>query len=295
MTIFQDNLAKEFKAKHLAETTIKGYMNSLHNLNCKKSFTSLDFLYDTEQVEECLTRFKYSSQKTMLTAVCSVLKMKKLDSLHKYYFEKLMDKSKDMKMGDHEKTETQEKNWMTWDEVIKIKNKLHRDDHVHGNRIKHLAISLFTDIPPRRTQDYTLMDVVDRYTDKLDNNKNYLVLDDDLLIFNRYKTSKNYGQQTIKIPPVLRNSIDEYLAEHPLRKENLKQYPLLTNRKGEAFKASNSLTMLLNSAFGKKVSASMLRHIYLSNKFGDELKQRQQIAKNMGHSVSQQADYIKFE
>ena len=116
-----------------------------------------------------------------------------------------------------------------------------------------------------------------------------------MLVFNRYKTSKKYGQQTIRIPEALRNSIDEYLSEHPLRKQKLKQYPLLTNKQGEAYKGSNSLTMLLNSAFGKKVSASMLRHIYLSNKFGDELKEREKIANQMGHSVSQQADYIRFD
>jgi integrase len=295
MTVFQDKLIAEFKAKGLADTTIKGYINSLTNMNCKKSLTTLDFLYDTKQVDECLSRFKESSQKTMLTAVCSVLKMKGMNDLHKYYFELLVKKANETKNIPNEKTDKQKENWMEWKDVIKIKNKLHRDDHSHGNRIKHLAISLFTDIPPRRTLDYTLMDVVKRYNDKLDKERNYLVLDDNLLIFNRYKTSRKYGQQTIRITPALRNSIDEYLHEHPLRKEKLSQYPLLTNKEGQPFKGSNSLTMLLNAAFGKKVSASMLRHIYLSNEFGDELKHRQEIAKEMGHSVSQQADYIKFD
>jgi len=294
MTRFEESLISEFKAKHLADSTIKNYMNSLKNLNCKRSLTTLDFLYDIKQVDECLSKFKPSSRKTLLTAVCSVLRMKEMKDLHKYYFDKLVEYGNALQKDDHTKTEKQNENWMTWKDVMKIKNKLHRDDHNHMNRIKHLAISLFTDIPPRRTLDYTVMDVVDKYTDKLDKERNYLVLKDDLLIFNRYKTSKKNGQQVINIPSVLRNSINEYLADHPLKDQNLKQYPLLTNRKGEPFKASNSLTMLLNSAFGKKVSASMLRHIYLSNEFGDELKHRQEVANEMGHSVAQQADYIKF-
>lgn len=293
MTKYEEGLINEFKAKHLAETTIKNYMNSLKNLNCKRSLTTLDFLYDTKQVDECLSKFKLSSRKTLLTAVCSVLRMKDMKDLHKYYFDKLVEYGNALKKDDHEKTEKQNENWMTWKDVMKIKNKLHRDDHTHMNRIKHLAISLFTDIPPRRTLDYTLMDVVDKYNDKLDSNKNYLVLKDDLLIFNRYKTSKKYGQQVIKIPPVLRNSINEYLAEHPLKNQNLKQYPLLTNRQGEAFKGSNSLTMLLNSAFGKKVSASMLRHIYLSSKY--DIAEMEKDAEQMGHSLGEQRNYMVKE
>ncbi len=36
----------------------------------------------------------------------------------------------------------------------------------------------------------------------------------------------------------------------------------------------------------------MLRHIYLTNKFGDSFEEKKEIAKEMGHSVSQQQDYI---
>lgn len=290
MNTYEKKLIAEFQAKHLAEATIKNYMNSLKNLNCKRSLTTLDFLYDYKKVDECLERYKPSSRKTLLTAVCSVLRMKEMNDLHKYYFDKLVEHANSLRKDDHEKTEKQNENWMSWNDVIKIKNRLHRDDDKHMNRIKHLAISLFTDIPPRRTQDYTLMDVVKRYNDKLSKERNYLVLDDNLLIFNRYKTSKKYGQQTIRIPDSLRNSIDEYLVEHPLKKQKLAQYPLLTNRQGEAFKGSNSLTMLLNSAFGKKVSASMLRHIYLSNKY--DIAEMEKDAEEMGHSLGEQRNYL---
>jgi hypothetical protein len=293
MTVFQDKLIGEFKAKGLADTTIKGYINSLINMNCKKSLTTLDFLYDIEQVDECLSRFRESSQKTMLTAVCSVLKMKGMTDLHKYYFDKLVTQSNSLKNITHEKTEKQKENWMEWKDIIKIKNKLHRDDHTHGNRIKHLVISLFTDIPPRRTLDYTVMDVVKRYNDKLDKERNYLVLDDDLLIFNRYKTSRKYGQQTIRIPPALRNSINEYLEYHPLKDQKLKQYPLLTSKEGTPFKSSSNITMILNAAFGKKVGASMLRHIYLSNKYN--ITEMEKDAEQMGHSLGEQRNYLVKE
>jgi hypothetical protein len=37
----------------------------------------------------------------------------------------------------------------------------------------------------------------------------------------------------------------------------------------------------------------MLRHIYLSDKYGDLLKEQKEDAIKMGHSVSMQRDYIK--
>jgi hypothetical protein len=37
----------------------------------------------------------------------------------------------------------------------------------------------------------------------------------------------------------------------------------------------------------------MLRHIYLSSKYGDDLKEREKDAKIMGHSLQTQKDYIK--
>ena len=39
----------------------------------------------------------------------------------------------------------------------------------------------------------------------------------------------------------------------------------------------------------------MLRHIYLSSKYGDTLEEMKQDTNAMGHSLNQQRDYIKNE
>jgi hypothetical protein len=52
---------------------------------------------------------------------------------------------------------------------------------------------------------------------------------------------------------------------------------------------------MLNKVFGKKVGSSMLRHIYLSGKYGNELEEMKKDAEAMGHSVSQQKEYILKE
>jgi hypothetical protein len=55
----------------------------------------------------------------------------------------------------------------------------------------------------------------------------------------------------------------------------------------------NSITRILNKVIGKGVGSSMLRHSYLSNKYGDKLKEQADDAKAMSHSLGQQKDYIK--
>jgi hypothetical protein len=59
--------------------------------------------------------------------------------------------------------------------------------------------------------------------------------------------------------------------------------------------SSPQVTRILNKVFDKNVSSSMLRHIYLTNKYKDipALSKMQDIATEMGHSVLQGLEYIK--
>ena len=63
--------------------------------------------------------------------------------------------------------------------------------------------------------------------------------------------------------------------------------------------SSNGLTKLLTRIFtrdlDKKISSSMLRHIYLSEKYGKELEERKKDSHNMLHSLEQQKNYIKTD
>lgn len=272
--------------KDLKDTTITNYMRSLKIANCNQNFDSLEFLKKKKTVDECLSKYKDGSQKAIITAICSVLNMYKKEQLHKYYYEKLMSYSKPV---DHEKTESQKENWMEWKDVLKIKEDLKQKTNVHENRLKSMVVSLYTEIQPRRALDYIVMDVVPKIKTDLSTNKNYLALKDNKFVFNRYKTDRKYGQQVIDIPVELRKSIDEYLAQHPLKDQ--KTYSFLVNNSFEPFKGSNSITMMLNRIFKKKVSVSMLRHIYLSNKYNIEAMEKD--AEIMGHSLSQQRDYLR--
>ena len=281
------SLASDLKEKKkLGDRTIISYMRSLKISNCKTDFDSLEFLKKKKQVEECLKPYKEGSKKAIVTAICSVLKLYGKDELHKYYYEKLVSYSSPVT---HEKTEAQKDNWMEWDQILAIKKDLESKNDTHENRLKHMVLSLYTELQPRRVMDYVIMYVVPKIKSDLATDKNYVALKENVFVFNRYKTDKKYGQQKIEIPAELRKSIDAYLEHHPLKKN--KSYPLLVTKEGSPYSGSSSITMMLNRIFKKKISASMLRHIYLSHKYNIDAMEKD--AEIMGHSLSEQRNYLR--
>jgi hypothetical protein len=69
--------------------------------------------------------------------------------------------------------------------------------------------------------------------------------------------------------------------------------PFLVNFGGEGLKSINSITRILNKVFGKNIGVSMLRHSYLTSKYGKQSKEMEDDAMKMGHSSGQQKAYIK--
>jgi integrase len=108
-------------------------------------------------------------------------------------------------------------------------------------------------------------------------------------IFNKFKTSKKYGQQTLEVPEALANVISEYLKFHPLKKNAT--FKFLVSHDGTPITAVNAITRVLNKVFGKRVGSSMLRHIFLSTKY--DIKEMEKDANAMGHSIEEQKKYMK--
>ena len=83
----------------------------------------------------------------------------------------------------------------------------------------------------------------------------------------------------------------KYNPDRPLLK--LQQIPFLVNFDGSPFKSINSITRILNGIFKKKIGASMLRHIYLSSKYSNIIKEQEKDSKLMSHNLLTQKDYVK--
>lgn len=71
----------------------------------------------------------------------------------------------------HQKTESQEKNYLEWNEILKIYNQIMTKD----NEQNKLLISFYILLPPRRIDDYRHLYLTKTKPRKMDNNKNYIV------------------------------------------------------------------------------------------------------------------------
>ena len=127
-------------------------------------------------------------------------------------------------------------------------------------------------------------------------NENYLVIvsrNNKFFHFGNYKTKKVHGVQKIKVDRELNSVLNLWLnfndTEH-----------LLLDSRGNKM-TTNGLTKFLYKTFeptGKKISSTMIRHIFLTEKYGDETgyKEKKKDADDMGHSVEeQQKTYVKKE
>lgn len=309
---YMDSLGDKLKEdRNLSDASIKLYISQLVRLNDDKPFKNLTFLKSVSDIMERLNKYKENTQKSYLSAIEAILSLdkKKNSKIYDEYKNKLDEMKKNYNESNKNETNDKENNnWVSWEEVIEIKKDLLEkvkllekkkvlNNKDYNNLLKAFVLSLYTDIPPRRNQDYLLCYIVSE-NKKLSDDKNYLIIKDDKFIFNKYKTARSSGSQEVEFKDNndFKYILGVYLKYHPQYKKN-KEVPLLVDANSNQFKFVNSITRLLNSIFKKKVGASMLRKIYLTNKYGDKLellKEMKDLSKDMGHSLNaQQGIYVK--
>jgi len=181
--------------------------------------------------------------------------------------------------------------------TFRINNK-EINQNQYNTLLDYLLLSLYVFHPPRRNTDYQKSFIIAGLP-KERNDINYVDLDNKKFIFNVFKTAKKEGTVEIDINPDLFNVILMYLKHHPLyptQKKAQKKIciPFLVDSNGKPFTKVNDITRLLNRIFGKKIGSSMLRSIYLTDKYADLKKEQNKDSKMMSHSVStQQNEYVK--
>jgi integrase len=148
------------------------------------------------------------------------------------------------------------------------------------------------------------MKITNKYKNEDSKEFNYLDLYNRQFIFNSYKTSSKYGTQIININEDLWKILLKYFRHHKLVGfRNLDKLPVLNSndnddwfliyQDGKPLDKVNSITRILNKIFDKAIGSSMLRHIFLTDKYGKTLDDQKKDAKDMAHSSSMQKDYIK--
>tara|TARA_R110002126_G_scaffold110456_2_gene247767 strand:+ start:259 stop:1164 length:906 start_codon:yes stop_codon:yes gene_type:complete len=299
-TKFMDGLKQSLTSEKLSQKTIEMYLIKLRILNDNKPFDSLAFLKAKPTIKSKLEAIANdNTRKSYVASIVAILnrqKGKTWEAINNYYrvlFAK--ERSIFAEKPTSEKTETQKENWLTWDEVKAVFDKLKdkAEDVVKKPRMSnadrkvienYMILALYVLQPPRRNDwYYTVIGKGD------DDKKNYVDMKDGKYYFNNFKTAKS-GKEVIDVPDEIMPVLKWYIKHMNLNDGDYLLFPdddVRTN--------SNRMTKSLNSILGKKVGASMLRHIYLSNKYGKVLNEQEADANFMAHSVGTAKTYIKDE
>ena len=293
MTDFRRNIDEKIREKrpNLGASSVKTYVSILSNLhkNLKASNEDLDW-FDKEEKEimEFLKEKPSQTRKSVLSALFVLtgneayrdLTLKDCGVVNAQYKEQ-------------KKSAKETENWMSTEQIQDIYNGLL--DKITAMFKRNLAGNYPTimqfwlvallggvaGIPPRRSLDYGLMKLKN-FDPKTDNyykaGKFY---------FNRYKTADKYGLQVIDVPKDLQALLKKWM------KINDTDYLLFSSNRQPL--SSPQINRILNKVFDKKVSVDMLRHIYLTNHYKNipALKEMENLAADMGHSLNQQMLYVK--
>jgi hypothetical protein len=196
-----------------------------------------------------------------------------------------------------------------WDEMKKDYDHLKSlggisHDYEYTFLLHFVVLTLYVKLIPRRNADYLYMVVSQKTPEVLDEETNYLILDEKKFIFNKYKTASHYGTAEVSIPDDLIDIFYYYIFARewntlPTISNDLKKgktIPFLRMTNGNAFHEGNSITRHLNKIFKpKKIGCAMLRTIFATEMLLEEKQKSQALATAMCHSVStQQNCYIKL-
>jgi hypothetical protein len=291
----------------ISDTSKDIYSKNLIRLNDGEPIKNYNFLKKVDTILSKIEHLKPNSRRTYLISIVSTLKkIPELQKIYKIYYDKMMELNKDLKVN-NEKSETQKENWISQEEVLKIFNEyqlkyepLLKLKKVNAKQwddiLDFVVLSLYVLNEPRRNKDYQLMKVVKTNKDLDDDYKkfNYYLPPDAKFCFFNYKTGHTYHLQEIPVNKKLQSILLQYLKLHPHKKT--KNYFLLVDYEGHPLEQVNDITRILNHIFKKKIGVSMLRNIYLTDKFQKPMEILKDTAHNMGTSSGTiQNNYIKID
>jgi len=293
---------EKLKQKGLSDSTAALYCRTLRKLNWGEDIKNLNFLKKVPEIVKRMDHLADSTRKSHLTSIISILScFPAMKTIQDKYYKVLKEYEKAIASVDTSvATKTQRDNWISWPEVLHrwedlkaaatpLLKKTHLSDAEYLRVLQFVVLSLYVLVPPKRNADWSKM-VVGSGTDAT---KNYFDIKNKKFIFNNYKTVRTHGVLQEEVPPELYRILKAFLKFNPLAKEG-EEYPLLVFYNGKPFITNgNIMTRFLNSFFGKNFGCSMLRHAYLTEKYGAEAEEKKKDAAVMGHSLTMQGNYIK--
>ena len=298
------------KKTDISASSRKLYSFNLRKLNDGKEVKNLNFLSKPEIITK-LEALTPNTRRTYIIAVVSSLKDRpeaKYKKLYNKYYKMLVDINADLK-NNTTKSEKQKENWISQEEVMKkcadlgeivaeIKGRRKISEEQYTQLLHAVVLGLYCLQPPRRNSDYTKCLVVKKIPE--DNEYNYLDIKNWDWIFNNYKTKKTYKQVKMPVPEELVKLLKVYFQYHPhakaMKLKSFEPFPFLMTQDGKVIDTSTEMTRTLNKIFGKKIGSSLLRNIFLTDKYSDNAKEMADDVKAMGTSSNTAThNYIKTD
>jgi hypothetical protein len=297
------------KRPNLSQSSIKTYMSNINTTAReleKELSTTEDIISNYKEILEHFKKFSPVIRKTKLSAFIVALDEKEnnSDEVKNILTEMRAQLYKDIDEANSDEnkqklTKSQEKNYISWDEVMKTYEQLRIEaeplfklDNLTRKQFQRLQdfvlLSMYVLTPPRRSMDFTEFKL--RNFDK--EKDNYMITTGKkkipFLVFNAYKNANKIGQQKLQISNQLRNIINKWMEKNP------HDY-LIVGSKGNTKITQPKLNLYLNNIFGKNIGSSMLRHIYLTEKYSDvDLEELQATTEAIGNSlIDRTLKYVK--
>lgn len=301
----------------LSSSTIKTYIGNMRKIQSVCPGIEINTIDDLIENREAILKCLLDSmtpmvRKSKIGTVITILDDKHNDHPDKLkvaisdYRKVMNDDANTVNKGeeDQELTESQRANLISQEDVMKVYKQLKSEatpimklSKINKKQFEtllyYVLLSLYVLIPPRRSMDYAVFKIRN-FDESAQSKDNYMTNFSKTkkkglssFVFNTYKNSKKMGQQILNdIPKELEKVIEMW------KNFNKSDY-LLINSLGNPITQSK-IAIWLNDIFGKNISTSMLRHIYLSSKYKDvNLKELKEDAKALGQSdISRTLKYV---
>lgn len=288
-TAFRDAV----KNGRLAVVTRQNYESRLSTMQHETGNTVHHMVRHPSETYQAILRKSADVPQTIrsyLTAFMAVFKhdpklaSRKQDEYQKFrsYFRKV-DKVVQERYDNNEPNDKQREAYIPLNDVIQKRDQLLADSP------EYLVLCLYTMIPPLRA-DFGNVRILSREPQgAAASTGNYLVVREKYmrLVLNEFKSkSKSLSQYNKVLPVNLEAVIRHSLSNQP------RSHLIVSPRTGLPFLRDNTYVVhvhrIMERAIGKKVSISMLRHIYVNSLDYNKMTsgQKAQISADMLHSVS---------
>ena len=297
----------------LKSNSAKTYANGINTLHRKinpdTELTDLSFLSkNVEKVLSVIETYKPTTRKNMLNAVIVSMDEGVPQAVVKRY-EKLRDKYNKQYEDEQEennKNRKQSQNWVEWPKFQKMveyfgkevrRLKLRRRDSLSDEELRllgdYVLMRVYEDLPMRNDVHDMRVTTEADYKKNGDKKFNYLLRSRNnyTIVLNNYKTAKAYGEKRIQVEGRLATLLRDYLK---LQTSGWLFVNEKTGKPQDSLSITKRIQRITKDRLGKNAGSNMLRHSYLSHKYGENMKDMKKDSHIMGHSLKTQKSYIKI-